>query len=62
MLELAEIFRRYGPAYRAKFADRVLPSHLAAMAAIERVPYGGPWRASLPVCNVRRTGVQLSFV
>ena len=36
MLELAEIFRRYGPAYRAKFADRVLPSHLAAMAAIER--------------------------
>lgn len=36
MLELAEIFRRYGPAYRAKFADRVLPSHLAAMEAIEQ--------------------------
>ena len=34
MLELAEIFRRYGPAYRTKFADRMLPSHLAAMAAI----------------------------
>jgi hypothetical protein len=36
MLELAEIFRRYGPAYRAKFADRLLPSHLAAMEAIEQ--------------------------
>ena len=36
MIELAEIFRRYGPAYRAKFADRVLPSHLAAMEAIEQ--------------------------
>ena len=36
MLELAEIFRRYGQAYRAKFADRMPPSHLAAMQAIER--------------------------
>jgi hypothetical protein len=36
MLELAEIFRRHGPAYRTKFADRMLPSHLAAMAAIEQ--------------------------
>jgi hypothetical protein len=36
MVELAEIFRRYGPAYRAKFADRLLPSHLTAMAAIEQ--------------------------
>ena len=34
MLELAEIFRRYGPAYRATCADRVLPSYLAAMEAI----------------------------
>jgi hypothetical protein len=36
MVELAEIFRRYGPAYRAKFKDRMLPSHLAAMEAIEQ--------------------------
>jgi hypothetical protein len=36
MLELAEIFRRYGPAYRATCADRMPPSHLAAMQAIER--------------------------
>jgi len=34
MVELAEIFRRYGPAYRATFADRMPPSHLTAMAAI----------------------------
>ena len=36
MVELAEIFRQHGPAYRAKFHDRLLPSHLAAMAAIEQ--------------------------
>lgn len=35
MVELADIFRHHGPAYRAKFADRLLPSHLAAMKAIE---------------------------
>jgi hypothetical protein len=35
MVELAEIFRRHGPAYRAKFKDRLLPSHLRAMEAIE---------------------------
>ena len=35
MVELAEIFRQYGPAYRAKFSDRLLPSHRYAMWAIE---------------------------
>lgn len=35
MVELAEIFRQYGPAYRAKFGDRLLPSHRQAMWAIE---------------------------
>lgn len=34
MRELADIFRRSGAAYRAKCHDRLLPSHLAAMAAI----------------------------
>jgi len=34
MVELADIFRRHGPAYRAKCADGLLPSHLAAMTAI----------------------------
>jgi hypothetical protein len=35
VVELAEIFRQYGPAYRAKFGDRLLPSHRQAMWAIE---------------------------
>jgi len=35
-LELADIFRRYGPAYRQKYAAQLLPSHRQAMLAIER--------------------------
>lgn len=35
MLELADIFRLHGPQYRAKFGDRMLPSHLRAMQDIE---------------------------
>jgi len=34
MVEFAEIVRRHGPAYRAKFADRIPQNHLAAMEAI----------------------------
>jgi len=36
MVELAHIFRDYGPAYREKYGPRMLPSHLAAMRAIEQ--------------------------
>jgi Putative transposase/Transposase zinc-binding domain len=36
MVELADIFRQYGPAYRAKFGERMPASHLKAMAAIEQ--------------------------
>ena len=36
MVELADIFREYGPAYRSKYGPRMLPSHLAAMRAIEQ--------------------------
>jgi hypothetical protein len=36
MLERAEIFRRYGPAYRPTCADRMPPGHRVAMAAIAR--------------------------
>ena len=36
MVEMADIFRRYGPQYRAKYGDRMLPSHRQAMRAIER--------------------------
>jgi ribosomal protein S27AE len=34
MLEVAEIFRLHGPEYRAKFGDRMLPSHRRAMQDI----------------------------
>jgi hypothetical protein len=36
MLELADIFRVYGPAYRQKYGSQMLPSHHQVMAAIER--------------------------
>jgi ribosomal protein L37AE/L43A len=35
MLEVADIFRLHGPAYRVKFGDRMLPSHRRAMQDIE---------------------------
>jgi hypothetical protein len=35
MIELADIFWRYGPEYRAKFKERIPQSHLEAMEAIE---------------------------
>jgi hypothetical protein len=35
VIELAEIFRRHSPAYRAKYGVRMLPSHLRAMWDIE---------------------------
>jgi hypothetical protein len=35
-LELADIIREYGTAYRQKYAGKLLPSHLQAMSAIER--------------------------
>jgi Putative transposase/Transposase zinc-binding domain len=36
MLEVADIFRLHGPAYRAQFGNRMLPSHRRAMQDIER--------------------------
>jgi len=36
VITLGEIFRRYGPAYRETFGDRMPASHRAAMAAIEQ--------------------------
>jgi hypothetical protein len=35
VITLGDIFRRYGPAYRAKFGDRLPTSHRAVMTAIE---------------------------
>jgi hypothetical protein len=36
VITLGEIFRRYGPAYREKFGDRMPASHRVAMASIEQ--------------------------
>lgn len=36
MVELADIFLEYGPQYRAKYGDKMLPSHKKVMHAIEQ--------------------------
>jgi hypothetical protein len=35
VIELAEVFRQHGPAYKKKYASCMLPSHLRAMSDIE---------------------------
>jgi len=51
--ELADIFRAYGPAYRAKFGAQIPPSHLQAMRAIEqcRTPALGGHVYTCPDCG-----------
>lgn len=55
MLEVAEIFRRHGSAYRARLTDRLLPSHARAMRDIEacRTPYFG---GHVTQCDNRECG------
>ena len=48
MVELADIFRLHGPAYREQFGDRMLPSHRRAMQDIE-------------TCRTESLGGQLYF-
>jgi len=48
MLEVADIFRLHGPAFREKFGDRMLPSHRRAMQDIE-------------TCRTESRGGQLYF-
>ena len=36
MVEMAEIFHRYGSQYRARYGDEMLPSHRKVMCDIER--------------------------
>jgi Putative transposase/Transposase zinc-binding domain len=52
-LELADIFRQYGPDYRQKYAQRMLPSHRRAMRAIEqcRTPALGGQAYVCPQCH-----------
>jgi hypothetical protein len=51
--ELADIFRVYGPAYRAKFGAKMPPQHLRAMRAIEqcRTPALGGHVYTCPACG-----------
>jgi len=52
-IELADIFQRYGPAYRARYGPRLPPSHRQAMRAIEQcrtAALGGQVYAC-PQCN-----------
>jgi hypothetical protein len=53
VIELAEIFRRYGPAYRAKFGHAMPPSHSQVMRAIEqcRTPALGGHVYACPDCG-----------
>jgi hypothetical protein len=53
VIELADIFRTYGPAYRSKFGSKLLPSHRRAMRAIERcrTPALGGHVYSCPDCG-----------
>ncbi len=53
MIELAEVFRLHGPAYRMKFAGRIPRPHLRAMAAIEscRTPSRGGQVYLCKSCN-----------
>jgi hypothetical protein len=48
LLEVADIFRLHGPAYRAQFGNQMLPSHLRAMLDIE-------------TCRTQARGGQLYF-
>jgi hypothetical protein len=56
MLTLGEIFRRYGPAYRAQQRAQLSPSQLAAMYAIEacRTEVLGGQLYRCPHCNTTR--------
>ncbi len=57
MKTLADVFRQYGPAYRQHFGDRMLPSHRAAMAAIEqcRTAALGGHIYTCPACATTRS-------
>ena len=58
MVEVAEIFRLHGEEYRAKFAEKMLPSHLRAMQDIEscRTPVLGGQVYYCEDCDETRYG------
>ncbi len=56
MITIADIVRRYAPAYRARYGDRLLPSHDRTLRAIERCRTSalGGHVATCPTCAVTR--------
>ncbi len=56
MTTIADLVRRHAPAYRARYGDRLLPSHAAALRAIEgcRTPALGGHVAICPHCVTTR--------
>lgn len=56
MLEVADIFRRHGPEYRAQFGNHMLPSHHRAMQDIEqcRTPHLGGQLYYCAQCDEQR--------
>ncbi len=62
MVEMAEIFRRYGPQYRAKYGDKMLPSHKQAMRAIEQCRTAALGGHVYTVQSVRRTSTNIILV
>jgi putative transposase/transposase-like zinc-binding protein len=56
MITLGDIFRQYGPAYRARLGEQMLPSQHAAMLSIEacRTETLGGHLYSCPACGSKR--------
>ncbi|MDP9315268.1 MAG: transposase zinc-binding domain-containing protein, partial [Chloroflexota bacterium] len=56
MITIDELVRRHAPAYRARYGDRLLPSHVAALRVIERcrTPALGGHVATCSTCAVTR--------
>ena len=56
MIRLNDLFRQYGSAYRAQYGDRMLPSHRAAIAALEacRTEALGGHVYTCPTCAMTR--------
>ena len=56
MVTLGEIFRRYGPAYRAQFGDQLSAEQIQAMRAIEqcRTEALGGQVSTCPACATTR--------
>lgn len=60
MLEVADIFRRHGAAYRAQY--QLLPRSVAGVAGYRGVSHGLLWWPFETVRSLRRAGLCLSLL